>query len=191
MSDVLWRRLRYMLTPQFDIYTSISQQVKGLRVLDIGCGTGIGSLQLARYAQVVSGCDVDKDAIDFARLVISQPNLGFTVLDVLTVADEQSATSYEAITAIEVLEHIPDWRAALRKVRGLLRPGGKLYISARNANADLRRNDLHEREWTAAEFRAALGEFFADVKLYDYTLDAAHEQGDDSRVTPLVAVAVK
>jgi 2-polyprenyl-3-methyl-5-hydroxy-6-metoxy-1,4-benzoquinol methylase len=189
MSDVLWRRLRYMLTPQWDIYNSISKRVRDLVVMDIGCGTGTGTLQLARYAKTVAGCDIDSEAVDFAQQVFGQRNLGFTVLDVMALANEQSAPSYQAVTMIEVLEHIPGWQLALHKVHGLLVPGGTLYISARNRNADLRRNDLHEREWTAAEFRAALAGYFAEVKLYDYTLEA--EQGDDSRVTPLVAVCVK
>ena len=185
MSDVLWRRLRYMLTPQFDIYLSIADAVEGKSVLDVGCGTGFGSLQLARRARNVNAFDTDEEAANFAYW-LETPNLRFTQADLL---DTQMFTPHEAVVMVEVLEHITDWRAALRKVRELLTRGGKLYISSRNANADLRRNDLHEREVTAEQFKAMLSEFFPSVTLYDYTLE--NEQGDDSRVTPLVAVCVK
>ena len=48
---------------------------------------------------------------------------------------------------------------------------------------------LKRGEVTAEQFKAMLSEFFPSVTLYDYTLQ--NEQGDDSRVTPLVAVCTK
>lgn len=188
MSDVLWRRLRYMLTPQWDIYNSIAPHLGGCDVLEIGCGTGIGTLQLAMYANTIIAVDIDDDAVKFAGAVLPNRKISWWRGDILDAARVPLGNKGAAV-AIEVLEHIPEWEKALTNIRAALHPGGKLYISARNRNADLRRNDLHEREWTAAEFRAALAEFFPSVTLYDYTLEA--EQGDDSRVTPLVAVAVK
>lgn len=189
MSDVLWRRLRYMLTPQFDIYESIARNTDDLAVtLDVGFGTGFGTLQMVSEATLI-GIEVDASAVEFAQRCL--PVIDFRLGDICapaTVADLRPER-FDVVTMIEVLEHIPDWRAALENVRTLLTPGGKLYISARNRNADLRRNDLHEREWTAAEFRAALAGYFSSVKLYDYTLTA--ELGDDTHVTPLVAVCVK
>ena len=62
-------------------------------------------------------------------------------------------------------------------------------MTARNRHADLRRNDLHEREWTAKELKDNLGEFFLDVKLFDYTLQ--NEVDETTRITPLIAVARK
>ncbi len=63
-------------------------------------------------------------------------------------------------------------------------------MTARNANADLRRQkDLHLREWTAAELSDSLGEFFPSVYLYDYTLQ--DQQTEDTRLTPLIAIAKK
>lgn len=189
MSDVLWRRLRYMLTPQFDIYESIARNTDDLAVtLDVGFGTGFGTLQLVGDATLI-GIEIDPNAVEFAQRCL--PGIDYrlgNICDAETVA-QLRAERFDVVTMIEVLEHIPDWRTALGHVCRLLCAGGKLYISARNRNADLRRNDLHEREWTAAEFRGALAGYFTSVKLYDYTLTA--ELGDDTHVTPLVAVCVK
>lgn len=79
-----------------------------------------------------------------------------------------------------------DWRAALFNVKTLLAAEGKFYISSRNANADLRKNDLHEREWSAKQFKDALEEFFPTVKLYNYQL--TEELDEQTHQTPLVAV---
>ncbi len=186
MSDVLWRRLGYMLSPQLDIYRSIGRDLlPDDQVLEAGFGTGLGTVQLAQIAHV-DAWEINADAVDFARKVLPLPKVNWSCHD---FTEFFGAGQYSAVVMVEVLEHIPEWQLALQTAAQHLEADGRLYISARNANADLRRNDLHEREWTAAEFRAALAGYFSDVKLYDYTL--ANEQGDDSRVTPLVAVAVK
>ena len=70
----------------------------------------------------------------------------------------------------------------------LLKVGGKLIMTSRNMNADLRRNELHEREWTALELRENLSRFFGEVKLVDYQLNPV---GTDTHITPLVALAYK
>jgi 2-polyprenyl-3-methyl-5-hydroxy-6-metoxy-1,4-benzoquinol methylase len=189
MSEVLWRRLGYMLSPQLDIYKAIAPHVAAQTVIDIGFGTGFGTNILTGYAREVVGVEVDHDAINFAA--DNLPGIQFAWGDIsrgvrYLVDDE---FRFDAALMIEVLEHVSHWRNALTNVVEILKPGGKLYISARNANADLRKNDLHEREWTAAEFTAALGEFFESVELYDYRLEV--KQDTTTRATPLVAVATK
>lgn len=184
MSDVLWRRLGYMLSPQLDIYQHLAPLVKNKRVIDIGCGTGFGTLQLLGSAESLIGVDVDSDAINFAKNNI--PIIRWEWGDISrTVA--YLGRDYDAVLMIEVLEHVSEWEIALHNVCEILKADGKLYISARNANADLRKNDLHEREWTAEQLYNSLRRYFKDVNLYDYRLQ--NKQELDTRQTPLIAVA--
>lgn len=185
-SEVIWRRLGYMLSPQLDIYKHIAPLVKGCAVIDIGFGTGFGTLQLLRYADKVTGIETDLEAVKFAEETL--PNVTWAMGDISN-GTWIPAKPYDAALLIEVLEHIEDWRGALWNVVNLLKPGGRLFISARNANADLRKNDLHEREWTASEFVNALSCYFETVELYDYQLKTL--QDISTRQTPLVAVAWK
>ena len=187
MNNILWRRLRYMLTPQFDLYQHIAGHLAGKRVLEVGFGTGLGTVQLARHATLVRACEISREAVLFAQKTLPLRNVHWMEYDIMLRADLRGV--YHAAVMVEVLEHIEDWHKALANVRGLLRADGKLYITARNRNADLRRNDLHEREWTAAEFKAALRLYFADVKLFDYTLTTGLDES--THVTPLIAVAIK
>lgn len=185
MSEVLWRRLGYMLSPQLDIYQHIAPKVGG-RVLDVGFGTGFGTFQLTRCATHVVGIELDQEAVRFADANI--PGVYFAWGDIGRGAAYLG--KFDCALMIEVLEHIEDWRQALANVREVLEPGGRLFISARNANADLRKNDLHEREWTALEFAEALEECgFSDVTLYDYKLEEVQDW--HTRQTPLVAIATK
>ena len=186
MSDILWRRLRYMLSPQWDIYKHIARNVHKKTVLEVGFGTGIGTIQLAQTAAFVEGWEKDFDARDFAANCLPARNVVYFIGD---IAGDPPYREFDVVVMVEVLEHIEDWQKALAAVHKRLKPDGELYITARNANADLRRNDLHEREWTAKEFKDALGQFFSEVTLYDYTLRM--EQSENTRITPLVALAVK
>ena len=176
-----------MLTPQFDLYRNIATQLFGKRVLEVGFGTGFGTLQLAVSARMITACEPDREAVNFAKMVLPLPNVFWVEADITGNARQEPL--YDAVVMVETLEHIADWRKALTNIHGLLKPGGCLYMTARNRNADLRRNDLHEREWSATELANALGEFFLEVKLYDYTLQ--NEQTTDTHITPLIAVARK
>ena len=183
--DVLWRRLRYMLTPQWDIYRSLDSRFAGLRVLEVGFGTGGGVLQYAPSARLVDAIEIDPGAVDFANKTFPLNNVNWTEGDICTF---QTRVRYDAVVMIETLEHIADYKAALTNIRNLLHPGGELVMSARNANADLRRwKDLHEREWTSGELVDELRPFFEDVWLYDWSLTDL--QTGFTSLTPLMAVA--
>lgn len=171
-----------MLSPQMDIYKSIAQRLNHERVLDIGFGTGFGTLQLSENGASLTGVENDKEAVEFAQWCI--PGAEWYWGDI-SRGVEYVGKDYDVAIMIEVLEHIPDWKAALANVVSVLKDGGEFYISARNANADLRKNELHEREWTAKEFKEALSEFFEEVVLYDYKLE--NIQDTSTRMTPLVA----
>jgi 2-polyprenyl-3-methyl-5-hydroxy-6-metoxy-1,4-benzoquinol methylase len=187
MSDVLWRRLQYFLSPQLDIYRNLSDKMYGKDVLEVGFGSGIGTIQLAHDANKVWAIESECDAVQFSEKVLPIHNVYWAQHDITTPVPFNRP--FDVVVMIEVLEHIKEYRRALENIYNCLKPGGVLYMTARNNNADLRKNELHEREWKAGEFRSALLEFFPKVELYDYTL--TQEQGDETRLTPLIGKATK
>ena len=190
MNDILWRRLRYMLSPQWDLYEAIAPKLAGQSVLEIGCGTGFGALQFLPYAKSVHATDIDQEAVDFCQRSWPLPGLTFGQYDICATHDgPPDIRQYGAVVMIEVLEHVSNRGRALAAACAHLPRGGTMYVSARNALADLRRNELHEDEKTAAEFLIELGHFFRSVSLYDYSL--TQRLTDTSHVTPTVAVCKK
>lgn len=182
-TGVLWKRLRNFLSPQLDLYAHLANHLADKDVLEVGFGTGFGTLQLTKLANSVDAWEVDRDAVKFARKVFPK---GVIWLEADITASYQIPKQYDAVVCVETLEHIPDVDAALKNIVLRLRQGGVAYITSPNANADLRKTDLHEREWTAKEFLTEMSKHFDKVELYDYSL--TKPQGENSTITPLVAV---
>ncbi len=186
MNDVLWRRLGYMLSPQLDLYKGLAPHLMDKEVLEIGFGTGFGTLQYACAAELVTAIETDESAVKFATENLPLANVAWLKSDILKLWMPQR---FDAVVMVEVLEHIQDWSTALENAYAYLKPSGVFYMTARNANADLRRNDLHEREVTAKDLMYMLMQYFESVRLFDYRLK--EELGTDTHVTPLIAVARK
>jgi 2-polyprenyl-3-methyl-5-hydroxy-6-metoxy-1,4-benzoquinol methylase len=163
-----------------DLYKYLGKYTKGKKVLEIGFGTGAGSVQL--QAETLNAWEIDRYAVEFAKEVWG----AYAFWRVGDITKEAAMLPHDVVVAIEVLEHIPDWGAAMENIVKSLKPDGKAIISGPNANADLRKTDLHEREWTAKEFYDALSKYFSKVQLYDYTLTEKQEMG--TKRTPIVAV---
>jgi 2-polyprenyl-3-methyl-5-hydroxy-6-metoxy-1,4-benzoquinol methylase len=101
--------------------------LRGERLLDIGCDTG-GFLQAAReqFGIVPIGLDVAQRAVQVAR----QQGLEAYQSSIEAAADE--LTNFAVVTAIDLIEHVPDPEGFLREVRRRLRPGGSVYLETPN-----------------------------------------------------------
>lgn len=109
----------------------------GKRVLDVGCGGGILSDSMARKGAHVMGIDLSTKALRVASLHALEtetPNLQFREVSVEALADEQAA-SFDVVTCMEMLEHVPDPTSVVRACARLVKPGGLVFFSTINRNA--------------------------------------------------------
>jgi ubiquinone/menaquinone biosynthesis C-methylase UbiE len=140
------------------------------RVLDLACGTGYGSAELARTAATVTGVDISPDAIAYAREHFPRSNLSFLQADVQAVPLPDA--SFDLITAFEVIEHLPAWHSLLSEAARLLAPGGQFLVSTPNKAyyADTRKaagpNPYHVHEFDFEEFFQALRDVFPHVTIW-------------------------
>ena len=114
-------------------YVRDRTSLAGARVLDVGCGAGLLSEALAREGAQVTALDLAPELIEVARLHLLESGLqvDYRLQSVEQLAAEEPS-SFDAITCMEMLEHVPDPGAIVRACATLLKPGGRLFLSTLN-----------------------------------------------------------
>jgi 2-polyprenyl-6-hydroxyphenyl methylase / 3-demethylubiquinone-9 3-methyltransferase len=105
------------------------------RVLDVGCGGGLLAEGMARQGAQVGGIDLSPAMIEVAQLHAHESQLAIDYQ--LSSAEAYAArmgASYEVVTCMELIEHVPEPAVLLGALAALLRPGGHLFVSTINRN---------------------------------------------------------
>jgi 2-polyprenyl-6-hydroxyphenyl methylase/3-demethylubiquinone-9 3-methyltransferase len=111
--------------------------LKGLRVLDVGCGGGILADSMARKGATVLGIDLAGKALKVAQLhALEAQTQGVEYREVSAeaLAVEQPG-SFDVVTCMEMLEHVPDPSLVVKACAALVKPGGHVFFSTINRNA--------------------------------------------------------
>jgi SAM-dependent methyltransferase len=167
-------------------YAFAARWASGARVLDIGCGAGYGTAELAAHARLAVGIDLSPEATAHAGTAYPLANTRFVPASAtaLPFAD----ASFHLVTAFEVIEHLADWRALLAEARRVLHPSGIFLVSTPNkqyytdSRGQTGPNPFHTHEFEFDEFQNALAEFFpASTVLLQNHLEAfAFYRGGDN-----------
>ncbi|AMC35300.1 bifunctional 2-polyprenyl-6-hydroxyphenol methylase/3-demethylubiquinol 3-O-methyltransferase UbiG [Janthinobacterium sp. B9-8] len=111
-------------------------ELAGKKILDIGCGGGILAEGLARQGANVTGIDLAEKSLKVAKLHLFESKLE---VDYRCVPVEQLATeepeSYDIVTCMEMLEHVPSPASVVAACARLVKPGGWVFFSTLNRNA--------------------------------------------------------
>ncbi len=107
----------------------------GKTVLDVGCGGGILSEAMAHRGAEVTGIDMGEAPLKVAKLhgLESGARVSYRRITVEDMADEMPA-SFDLVTCMEMLEHVPDPESVVRACARLVKPGGQVFFSTLNRN---------------------------------------------------------
>jgi len=164
--NIIWNRLKYVLSPQFDSYEQVAKVVRD-KVADIGFGAGFGMHLFGARAKEVYGYEIDEHAIQFAKRVFPFKSLHFNYGDITRGIDG----TFDYVIMIDVIEHIKNDRQALINVKKMLAKNGSFICSTPNRLSRYRKAENHYREYAPKELEGKLKRIFVNVSLKNYKLE--------------------
>ncbi|WP_394247196.1 bifunctional 2-polyprenyl-6-hydroxyphenol methylase/3-demethylubiquinol 3-O-methyltransferase UbiG [Vibrio profundi] len=107
----------------------------GKKVLDVGCGGGILAESMAVEGANVTGLDMGKEPLEVARLHALETGTKLEYIQ-STIEDhaEQFPQTYDVVTCMEMLEHVPDPQSVISACAKLVKPNGHVFFSTLNRN---------------------------------------------------------
>jgi 2-polyprenyl-6-hydroxyphenyl methylase / 3-demethylubiquinone-9 3-methyltransferase len=127
------QRPLHELNPVRLAYVRRNRPLSNLRALDVGCGGGLLTEAMAAAGARATGIDLSEQLIDIARLHLLESGLqaDYRVVSAEAMAAEQPGT-FDVVTCMEMLEHVPDPQAIVQACFDALKPGGMLFLSTIN-----------------------------------------------------------
>ena len=109
--------------------------LRGKRVLDVGCGGGLLSEGMAVRGAEVTGIDLSEKPLGVARLHLleSGQKVDYRKISAEQMAEEMPG-AFDAVTCLEMLEHVPDPASIVAACARLVKPGGQVFFSTINRN---------------------------------------------------------
>src|SRR5215210_867751 len=153
----------YWFQRHLAVYRWIAERVAGLDVVDMACGEGYGTAELARRAARATGVDANPEAFEHARLKYTRPGVSFERDLVGSWSGE-----CDAVVFLQTIEHVEDPRELLEHFRSI---ASIVFVSTPNVltlapeGAEKSGNPWHVKEYRADEFRALCEASFGRVEL--------------------------
>lgn len=128
-------RALHTMNPVRADYIDRRVQLSGKRVLDVGCGGGLLSEAMYKRGAQVTGIDLGEATIEIAGLHALDAALDIRYLRESAEGHvRRHPGSYDVVTCMEMLEHVPDPATVIRTIAALLKPGGHAVFSTLNRN---------------------------------------------------------
>jgi SAM-dependent methyltransferase len=137
----------------------------GQRILDLGCGTGYGTVLLAEASLDVFAIDRISPDLDARHHDVRYVRADAAAIPV-------SADAFDVVVSFQVIEHLEDPTAYLKAIAHMTRPGGIALLTTPNIVQSDKENPFHVHEYEADELKRLLEGYFDDVDMQGVTASA-------------------
>ena len=143
------------------------------KIIDVGCGGGILAESLAKLGAQVTGIDMGEEPLNVAKLhaLEAQVKVDYQKITAEEMAQE-NPESFDAVTCMEMLEHVPDPSSIVKACAQMVKPGGYVFFSTLNK--------------TVKSYLLAI---LAAEKLFKLVPDGTHDHDSFIRPSSLIAWA--
>lgn len=159
-------------------YQFAQNYVSGKTVIDVGCGSGYGSMLLAKKAESVLGLDYHAAAIEYCRQNYHAAHLRFKQKDASTIDAENE---FDAAVCFQAIEHFHNPGHFLNQLKKVVKPGGTILISTPNVKKSLKgslKNPFHVNEMNYQQFNSLLQKHFSSYELLGVGYAAKNKMRD-------------
>ncbi|MCB1476908.1 MAG: bifunctional 2-polyprenyl-6-hydroxyphenol methylase/3-demethylubiquinol 3-O-methyltransferase UbiG [Rhodobiaceae bacterium] len=111
------------------------ETLKGLRLLDIGCGGGLLCEPMARLGADVVGADASPTNIEVARIHRDRSGVAVDYREATAEGLAEAGETFDVVLNMEVIEHVADTELFMRACTGMVRPGGLMFVATINRTA--------------------------------------------------------
>jgi 2-polyprenyl-6-hydroxyphenyl methylase/3-demethylubiquinone-9 3-methyltransferase len=132
LNPVRIRFIRDRLAARFGRDPEAAEPLRGLSILDIGCGGGLLAEPLARLGAEVTGIDAAERNIAIARRHAETVGVKVTYLPCSAEDLAEQGAQFDAVLAMEVVEHVADLDAFFKAAAGMLKPSGMMVVATLN-----------------------------------------------------------
>jgi 2-polyprenyl-6-hydroxyphenyl methylase/3-demethylubiquinone-9 3-methyltransferase len=127
--------IREHILAHFDLDGTKRYPLKGLKILDIGCGGGLLCEPMARLGANVTGADASERNISIASIHAEQSDLDITYLATTSEELAEKGKQFDVVLNMEVVEHVADVPLYLKSCADLVKPGGLMFVATINRTA--------------------------------------------------------
>lgn len=177
-------------------FPEVLGDIRDLKVLDLGCGSGRYSLKLAKAGAIVTGIDISSGMLEKAELKTKDYKVEFIKHDIQSSLPFED-NSFDMVIASLVFEHIKDLSGIFIEIKRVLKPGGKFKFSEMHPAMFYKNIQAHYTDEETGEevvigsYRRSMSDFINPLLAADFKIEFISEHCCDNKLITLIPKARK